>query len=132
MAKTVKLKGGKTADDLFAASVAGTKYPWDDWFKTDENGNGPILLLEKNEGDTVKDFDVEVDAMPAKIRTAARRRYKVVQIARRDADGQKLENGLMIRARNMTPAERTAEDELRAEEKEAAKARKASANGEQP
>ena len=45
----------------------------------------------------------------------------------KDADGNRLKNALIIRARDMTDAERIEEDTLRAEEKEAAKARRAEA-----
>lgn len=127
MAKVVKLKGGKTAEDLFAQGGGGggvSKYPWDAWL------DGQLQMIEKDEGDTKKDFDVETDAMPAKLKTAARRRYKVVQISRKDADGKKLENALIIRARDMDADERAAEDITRAEEKEANKARRAEAAAE--
>lgn len=130
MAKVVKLPKGK--EFSFSAGAGGaTKYPWDEWFKVkDGEEHGDIIMLERDDGDTKKDFDVDVDAMPAKIKTAARRRYKVVQISRRDCDGKKLENAVIIRARNMTPDERTAEDMARAEEKAEAKAkREAEANG---
>lgn len=123
MAKVVKLPKGKEINFSSSGGATG-KYPWDEWFKVDEDGHGSLLMLEQDEGDTKKDFDVEVDAMPAKIKTAARRRYKVVQISRRDADGKKLENALIIKARNMTADERAAEDILRAEEKEAARAKR--------
>ena len=125
MAKPVKLKKGQ--EFTFASAGGGaaqSKYPWDEWFK------GDILLLEQSVGTadekgtitTVtekRDFDVAVDSMPAKIKTAARRRYKVVQISRKDADGAKLDSGLIIKARDMTADEKVAEDTLRAEEKAA-------------
>ena len=126
MAKPVKLKGGK--EFTFAPAGGGggvSKYPWDEWFK------GDLLLIERDEvnddGTTKhkKDFDVETNAMPAKIKTASRKRYKVTQISRRDADGNKLGDALIIRSRDMTAEERVAEDTLRAEEKEARAAAKA-------
>jgi hypothetical protein len=48
-----------------------------------------------------------------------RLRYKVVQISRLDADGHRLDNALIIKARDMTAVERVAEDLKRAEEKAA-------------
>lgn len=129
MAKSVKLKKGQEFN-FGAAKGQASKYPWDEWF------NGDLLLLERSSGTeddkgTVvevtdkRDFEVQRDAMPAKIKTAARRRYKVVEISKRDADGQPLDNsGLIIRARDMSDDERQAEDLLRAEEKEAARERR--------
>ena len=125
MAKPVKLKKGQEFVFTRATGGASSRYPWDEWF------NGELLLLERSDvttdadgnitlapGGTRRDFEVERDAMPGKLKNAARRRYKVVQISKRDADGQPLEHeGLIIRARDMTPEERAAEDELRAEEK---------------
>ena len=123
MSKQVKMAKGK--EFTFAPTGGGvSKYPWEQWF------NGDLLLLEQdavNEaGETVhkRDYEVATDAMPPKIKTAARRRYKVVQISRKDADGHKLGEAIIIKARDMTPEERTTEDLLRAEEKEAAKARR--------
>jgi hypothetical protein len=122
MAKELKLKKGQ--EFTFARSQA-SKYPWDDWF------NGSLLLLERSDvngdGDVdvngeKRDYEVDTDAMAPKLKTAARRRYKVVQISRRDADGNKLENALIIRARTMDASERGAEYLLRAEEKDARKA----------
>lgn len=138
MAQKIKMPKNKEFHFQPAGKTTPSKYPWDEWF------NGDLLLLERSEGTeddkgTVvdvtekKDFEVSVDSMPAKIKTAARRRYKVVQISRRDADGNKLDNALIIRARDMTADERTAEDLLRAEEKEAMRAKRgkgqAEANG---
>lgn len=126
MARQVKLPKGKEFE--FKKSTGGAfalKYPWDEWF------NGDLLLIERSDvdedGEPVKggqkrDYEVEQDAMPAKIKTAARRRYKVVQISKRDHEGKPLEHkGLIIRARDMDAAERQAEDQLRAEEKAARK-----------
>jgi hypothetical protein len=126
MAKPIKLKKGVEFD--FATAGKQAKYPWDEWF------NGDLLMLERstfNADGTIaekKDYEVETDAMPPKLKTAARRRYKVVQISRRDANGDKLVDALIIRARDMTADERTAEDLQRAEEKAARKAKKAVAD----
>lgn len=125
MATKVKLKKG--AEFNFARKATGTKYPWDEWF------NGDLLMIERsvgpeNEKGTIevpteaKDYGVPTDAMGPKIKTAARRRYKVCDISRVDADGQKLTNALIIQARDMTADERLAEDQKRAEEKAAAAA----------
>ncbi len=127
MAKPVKLKQGR---EFAFRSAAGTgavsKYPWDEWF------SGDLLMLEKDvtasDGKIHKrDFGVDIDTMPPKIKTAARRRYKVVQISRLDADGNKLVESLIIRARDMTAEERQAEDLKRAEEKAAKQEEKQSA-----
>ena len=121
MAKQIKLSKGKEFTFTSGGGGQSTKYPWDEWF------SGTLLLLERStvaEDGTVieaKDFDVERDAMPAKIKTAARRRYKVVQISKKDTDGNKLIDALIIKARDMTPDERAAEDLERAEEKAARK-----------
>ena len=130
MAKPVKLAKGK--DFVFKSAPKGggeSKYTWDEWF------SGSLLLLERSEGTendkgtieiptTKRDFEVGVNAMVPKLHTAARRRYKVVQVSRLDADGTKLKNAIIIRARDMTPDERQEEDLLRAEEREEAKARR--------
>ena len=130
MASKVKLGKGKEFTFAPAGGGPASKYPWEEWL------NGDLLLLERSVGTeddkgTIvnitekKDYEVATDAMPAKLKTAARRRYKVVQISRRDYDGNRLDNGLIIQARDMTADERQAEDLLRAEEKDALKARKA-------
>jgi hypothetical protein len=90
------------------AGDGGTKYPWDEWF------SGDLLLLEKSTDAEKKDFDVDVDSMPPRIKAAARRRYKIVQISLLDADGNKLADSLIIKARDMTAEERVAEDRRRA------------------
>lgn len=110
MPKQVKL--GKNKEFTFRSAGGGqaSKYPWDAWF------NGDLLMLEKG-----TDFDVEAKNMPGKIKSAARRRYKVVQISLRDADGNKLVDSLIIKSRDMMADERTAEDIRRAEAKEGAK-----------
>ncbi len=134
MAKGVKL--GKGKEFTFETTSAGgqpLKYPWGEWFDPDpklypsglvwlerssgtENDKGTITTIEEK-----RDYEVPTDAMPPKIKTAARKRYKVVQISRKDADGNRLEDSLIIRARDMTAEERVAEDILRAEEKAAKK-----------
>ena len=130
MAKELKL--GKGKDFTFPAPGKGggeAKYPWDAWL------DGKLLLLEQSEGTvnekgTVeaitakKDYEVDTNGMIPKLKSAARRRYKVVQISRLDAEGKKLRNALIIRARDMTPSERDDEDLLRVEEKDANDARK--------
>ena len=139
VAKSVKV--GKGKEFVFAPTSGGgqaLKYPWDEWFNPDPKQfpNG-LVWLERSEGteddkgtitevSEKRDYEVKTEAMPPKIKTAARRRYKVVQISRLDADGNKLEDAIIIRARDMTAEERADEDQLRAEEK-AAKA--ASTNG---
>lgn len=134
MAKPIKLKKGEEFDFGSASGGGGGgKYPWDEWF------NGDLWLLERSSGTedekgtitTVsdkRDYEVPTDAMPPKIKTAARRRYKICQVSRRDKDGNRLVESLIIRARDMTAEERDAEDLKRAEEKEAKKA-EALANG---
>ena len=131
MAKQVKLTKNREFQFKSASAGAGGKYPWDEWF------DGTLLLLERSDvdenddltpGGTKRDYEVDTNAMPPKIKTAARRRYKVVQISRRDADGNQLGEAVIIRARDMTADERVAEDILRAEEKAERKA-KADDNG---
>lgn len=121
MPQKIKLKKGEEFK-FGGATGQPSKYPWDEWF------TGELLLLERSDVDKdgnvtgeKRDFDCEVDALPGKIKAAARRRYQVVQISRRDADGKKLENGLIIRSRPMTDEEKQAEDVRRAEEREARK-----------
>ena len=140
MAKAIKLAKGR--EFTFAPTGGGqaSKYPWDEWFSPDlKVFPGGLILLERsvgkeNDKGTIeditekKDFEVSVDAMVPKLKTAARRRYKVVQISRRDADGNRLVESLILRAHDMTPEERQAEDILRAEEK-AARKEKAESNG---
>lgn len=130
MAKQVKLARGKEFN--FEQKGKGAKYPWDEWF------NGDLLMLERHDGPenekgtieddkatTKRDYGVPNNHMLPKIHTAARKRYKVCQISRYDADGKRLKNALIIRARDMNTEERMAEDILRAEEKAKAKAKKA-------
>lgn len=118
MAKPIKLSKGKEFN--FGKTGVTTKYPWTEWF------NGDLLMIEHSDIDSAsgaviakKDYDVPTDAMPPKIKTAARKRYKICMISRHDADGVKLNDALIIRARDMTADERQAEDLKRAEEKAA-------------
>jgi hypothetical protein len=118
-----ELKMAKGKEYTFkTAKAAQSKYPWDEWF------NGKLNLIERSVGPEndkgtieepteAKDYGVPTDAMPPKIKVAARRRYKVCQIGRTDADGSRLVDALIIRARDMNAEERAAEDLLRAEEK---------------
>ena len=130
MAKPIKLS--KNREFTFAPTAGRgqeSKYPWDEWL------NGSLLLLERSTGvegpkGTIeditekRDYEVPTGHMPPKLKAAARKRYKVVQISRKDADGNRLGDALIIRARDMDDHERAAEDLLRAEEKEVLKARK--------
>ncbi len=123
MPKPVTLKKGQAFEFKNRGGFA-SKYSWDDWFKSDpKTGKGQLLQLVKGSDEQVTkkeaDYSVETDAMPAKIKTAARKRYKVVRVSTRDADGAKLTDGIIIQARDMTAEERTAEDLKRAEEKAA-------------
>lgn len=143
MAQKVKLAKGQ--EFVFSSGKAGgvSKFPWDEWL------NGDLLLIEQSEGpkddkgNTIeetmtakKDYEVSTDFMGPKLKTAARRRYKICEVSRRDHAGRRLGNALIIRARDMTPEERVAEDILRAEEKErnalALAKRKAGENGQAP
>ena len=128
MATKVRLKKGQ---ELVKARSGGgaAKYDWDAWF------DGDIWRIERSEGSqndkgtievptVTRDYGVPTNAMPPKIQTAARRRYKVAEVFRNDTDGNRLKDALLIRARDMDDDERMAEDLLRAEEAEAAKARR--------
>lgn len=129
MPKPIKLGKGKEFAFARTKGAAQAKYAWDEWFNPDPKHfpNG-LVLLEQSEGKkdekgnvvevkVKKDYEVSTDSMPGKIKFAGRKRYKVVEISRRDADGAKLVDSLIIRARDMTPDEKVAEDKLRAEEK---------------
>jgi len=117
MPKAVRLPKGR--EFTFKSGGGQTsKYPWNEWF------NGDLLMLERTTTDPdgkkhVRDYDVSTSVMPAKLKTAARRRYKVLQISRVDADGNKLVDSLIIKGRPMTQEERLVEDLKRAEEKAA-------------
>jgi hypothetical protein len=143
MAREFKLpKGAKLVKKVIGQSA---KYPWEEWFAVEdgtgklgkdkqgnplhEKGQGKLLIIERSSGKendkgTVvevtekRDYEVPRDAMPPKIKTAARRRYKVVDVYKRDHTNTTLPNGgLLIQARDMTAEEKVAEDILRAEEK---------------
>ncbi len=139
--KAVKMPKGR--EFVFKASKGGAavqKYDWDTWFNPDlTKFPGGLVLLEQSDGTkdakgTVVDvtrkgnYEVDTDAMPPKIKTAARKRYKVVLISRLDGDGQKLKDAIIIKARDMTPDEKTAEDLRRAEEKAEKEAKEKSAS----
>ena len=132
MPKQVKLAKGREFEFKAASKGGESKYDWAAWL------NGDLLLIEQSEGDkdekgnvtTVKvkkDYEADTNQMPGKLKMAARRRYKVVQISRLDAQGHKLKESLIIKARDMDATERIAEDALRAEEKVALAAKKKAA-----
>ncbi len=127
MPKVVKVPKGK--EFTFTSGVKVSKYPWDEWF------NNTLLLLERTVRDDdgkvteKRDYDTHEEAMAVKLKLAARRKYKAIQISKRDFDGNRLVDSLIIRTRDMTPEERLAEDTRRAEEKDAKSRAKAEANG---
>lgn len=123
MAKLVKVP--KNKEFHFRPSTRGnvSKYNWDEWF------DGQTWMLEQSKGekdstDTVVvveekgDYDIPTAWMPGKLKLAARKKYKVVQVSRFDANGDKLQDAVIIRARDMSEEERAQEDALRAEEEE--------------
>lgn len=118
MSKKVTLK--KNQEFIFQPPSKGAepKYPWDQWF------DGSLWLLERSSEAIKGDYEAETNVMPAKIKSGARRKYKYVQVSRLDADGKKLVDAIIIRARDMTAEEREFEDALRAEEKIELAARK--------
>jgi hypothetical protein len=124
MATKVKVSKGKEFVFRTGVGAVAAKYPWAEWFC------GDLLLLERHTGPEnakgtiedaaateTKDYGVPTNAMHPKIKTAARKRYVVCQVSTRDADGNRLVDSLIIRARPMTAEERVAEDMKRAEEK---------------
>lgn len=126
--KEVKLPKGK--EFTFKSAAPQSKFDWDAWF------SGKLVMIERSvfghDGKVTekRDYEAGTDEMPAKLKAAARRKYKVLQISRRDADGKKLEDAIILKARDMTPDERQAEDLRRAEEKAARKEKEAAeANG---
>ena len=127
MPKKVTLPKGKTFE-FKKATGAGSKYNWDAMF------TGDLVLISKGTDDQLKtgdcDYTVAEDAMIPKIKTAARRRYKVVSVSRVDHQGNKLVDSLILQARDMTADERTAEDQKRAEEKIARAEARAEEEGE--
>lgn len=132
MAKLVKVPKGKEFQFKPSRSGGGNgKYNWDEWL------NGQTWMLEQSVGDKndiggvenvteKRDYDIPTNYMPAKLKLAARKQYKVVQISRTDIDGERLKDALIIKARDMDADERAGEDLLRAEEKSQAEAKKAS------
>lgn len=101
--------------------------PWDEWFAPEcgaeglplhGDGSSPLWELEQDTPTEKRDYSVDTNAMVAKVKRAARKRYKVVQISRTDADGNGLINSIIVQARNMTADERLGEDILRAEERD--------------
>ncbi len=137
MAKPVKLAKGKEFVFKTPTKGAETKYDWDTWF------SGDLLMLEQSIGEkddkgtvTVtdhknkRDYEVSTEGMPGKLKNAARKRYKVVQVSRHDQDNNKLKDCLIIKARDMTDDERVEEDIRRAEEKAALQAKKAESKSE--
>ena len=143
MAKPIKLAKVKEFTYAKAGGGGTSKYPWGEWFapkvdndgkKVHADGTSTLLLIERSDVDKdgnltgdKRDYEVDTNAMVPKLKTAARRRYKVVQVSRRDADGNRLTEALIIRARDMNDGERQIEDILRAEEKAAKKAAKSTA-----
>ncbi len=128
MAKQVTMAAGAKFEFKTGKVGGETKYAWDEWL------NGDLLMIEqsigrKDEKGTVvevsekRDYELDTDFMPPKLKTAARRRYRVVEISRKDADGNKLVQALIIRSRELTPDEKIAEDKLRAKEKVERKAK---------
>lgn len=133
MPKPVKL--GRGREFTFKATPKGGgegRYPWDTWL------NGDLLLLEQSTGEKddkgnvieveqKRDYEVNTNQMVPKLKTAGRKRYKVVQVSRLDVDGKKLVDSLIIKARDMTEDERLAEDEQRIVDRQATKDRLAEA-----
>lgn len=122
MAKLVKLPKGR--EFTFRPTPRGgmaAKYDWDQWF------DGQTWMLEQSIGEKdktgavvkvsdKKDYEIATVWMPSKLKMAGRKRYKVVQVSRVDANGDKLQDAVILKARDMTQEEREAEDLLRAEE----------------
>lgn len=122
MAKQVKLAKGQEFT-FKSPKSGGSKYPWDEWF------TGELLMLEQDIGTGTDDkgnitgvtkkldFNVSIDAMIPKIKTAGRRRYLVVDVSRDDIHGKRLKGALIIKSRPMMEIERIDEDKKRAYEK---------------
>lgn len=126
MAKAVKLGKGVASSDSglevltipegtqlpISNGKTGTKYPWEKWF------SGSALVIRKG-----RDYNVLTAHMFPKIKTAARKRYKICIVQSRDLlgllgeKGAKLDNALIIMARDMMADEVIAEDKKRTEEK---------------
>lgn len=136
MAKLLKMPKGKEFQFHPSKSRGQSKYDWDSWL------DGQTWVLEQSIGERgengsvvniteKRDYEVPTNYMPAKLKLAGRKRYKVVQVSRVDHNGERLKEALIIRARDMTDDERVDEDLLRAEEREKLKAaRSTNTNGE--
>src|SRR5262249_55508688 len=109
MAKQVK-------EPEFRTVAKSAQYPWSQWL------NGDCLLLEVG-----TDFgaDVTPRKMAALAKKAGRKVYKLVQVSTKDANGDKIDGGLIIKARDMSDSERAAEDQRRKDRKAIAKAKRA-------
>ena len=131
MAKPVKLAKGKEFHFPTSRSGKASKYPWDEWFNPDPNKYASgLVMLEQSTGEKDEkgnvisvedklDYEVSTEQMVIKIKGAARKRYKVVQVSRHDVDGNLLDGAVIIKTRDMTEDEREAEDIYRAEKKAA-------------
>ncbi len=128
--KQIKLPKGKAFE--FKKATTTSKYAWDSYF------DGNVNMLTKTKVDEAGavteagDYTVETDAMLPKIKTAARRRYKVVQTSRFDHEGKRLEDAIILQARDMNDDEKAAEDLKRAEEKAAGDEAPAEEKAEEP
>lgn len=139
MAKPVKVPKGKEFEFISGRQKGESRYNWDTWL------NGELWLLEQStgekddKGDVIeiseggkKDFEVNVNVMIAKTKTAARQRYMMVDVSRYDYDKKRLVDSFIVRSRPMTDEERDAEDARREEVKAKLKekrAEKAESNG---
>ena len=129
MAKPVKLSKGKKITFAPPRSGARGQYDWDRWFNPDPHKfpEGLVLLEqslgEKDESGNVvnvtekRDFSMSPKFMVLKIRGAARRRFKIVQVTRNDADGNRMEDAIIIQARDMTEDEKHIERVRRSDRK---------------
>jgi len=122
MPQAVKINKGKTFEFKAATGGTGCKYDWD----TILNGQPWIITQGEDFHDPITRDDMKVKA-----KTAARIRYKTVKTSKFafDANGKSCDklpdNQLFILATPMTDDQRVEEDMKRAEEKEAATAKKA-------
>lgn len=132
MPKPVKLGKGREFEFKSAKPGSESKYDWASWFNPDpaKFPNGLVMLVQSTgkkdakgtvvEVDEKGDYDIDTNGMVPKLKNAARRFYKNIKVSRFGPDGEKLEGALIFKVSDMTSEERTAEDVLRAEEKEAA------------
>lgn len=104
--KSLKEAGIDAKKFEFKLAKSTSKYPWDEIL----NGNKNVICRGE-------DYELETDAMPPKIKTAARRRYKTVKISTRDHNGNKLTEMLIVQAFDMDADQIAAEELKRAEEK---------------